>query len=91
MLGVLIRASAGAIVTYFIYAFVAPTLLTFLAMGQEWFRNAQPWVDPNFTQGALFQGGFSAQQWAPRGVTSAAWLVVPLAVGVVTLLRSEVK
>ena len=91
MLGVLIRASAGAIVTYFIYAFVAPTLLTFLAMGQEWFRNAQPWVDPNYSQGALFKGGFSAQQWGQLGVTSAAWLVVPLAVGVVTLLRSEVK
>jgi hypothetical protein len=91
MLGVLIRASAGAIVTYFIYAFVAPTLLTFLAMGQEWFRNAQPWVDPNYSQGALFKGGFSAQQWAQLGVTSGTWLVVPLAVGVVTLLRSEVK
>jgi hypothetical protein len=91
MLGVLIRASAGAIVTYFIYAFVAPTLLMFLAMGQEWFRNAQPWVDPNYSQGALFKGAFNAEQWAQLGVTSAAWLVLPLAVGVVTLLRSEVK
>ncbi|SES48972.1 hypothetical protein SAMN05216199_0260 [Pedococcus cremeus] len=91
MLGVLIRASAGAIVTYFIYAFVAPTLLTFLAMGQEWFRNAQPWVDPNYSQDALFHGGFSAEQWAQLGVTSAAWLVAPLTIGLVTLLRSEVK
>ena len=91
MLGVLIRASAGAIVTYFIYAFIAPTLLTFLALGQEWFRKAQPWVDPNYSQGALFKGGFSAEQWAQLGVTSAAWLVAPLVVGLVTLLRSEVK
>ena len=91
MLGVLIRASAGAIVTYFIYAFVAPTLLTFLATGQEWFRKAQPWVDPNFTQDALFHGGFTAQQWAQLGVTSAAWLVAPLIIGLITLMRSEVK
>jgi hypothetical protein len=60
-------------------------------MGQEWFRNAQPWVDPNYSQSALFKGGFNSEQWAQLGVTSAAWLVVPLAVGVVTLLRSEVK
>lgn len=91
MLGVLVRASAGAIVTYFIYAFVAPTLLTFLAMSQEWFRKTQPWVDPGYSQNALFHGGFTAQQWAQLGVTSAAWLVAPLAVGLVTLLRSEVK
>jgi ABC-2 type transport system permease protein len=91
MLGVLIRTSAGAIVAYFVYGFVAPTLLTFLAMSQEWFRDAQPWIDPNYSQDALFKGGFGVEQWAQLGVTSAVWLVLPLAVGVVTLLRSEVK
>ncbi|WP_270889953.1 ABC transporter permease subunit [Pedococcus sp. 5OH_020] len=91
MLGVLIRASAGAIVTYFIYAFITPTLLTFLAMGQDWFRKAQPWVDPNYSQSALFNGGFSAEQWTQLGITSATWLVAPLVIGLVTLLRSEVK
>lgn len=91
MFGVLIRASAGAIVTYFIYAFVAPTLLTFLAMGQNWFRTAQPWVDPNYSQGALFRGAFTAEQWTQLGVTSATWLVGPLVLGLVTLMRSEVK
>ncbi|WP_323102154.1 ABC transporter permease [Intrasporangium sp. YIM S08009] len=91
MFGVLIRASAGAIVAYFVYAFVAPTLLTFLAMGQEWFRTAQPWVDPNYSQDALFHGGFGAEQWAQLGVTTAVWLVAPLVVGVITLRRTEVK
>jgi ABC-2 type transport system permease protein len=91
MLGVLIRASSGAIVAYFVYAFVAPTLLTFLAMSQDWFRDAQPWVDPNYSQDALFHGGFGAQQWAQLGATSGVWLLLPLVVGVVALLRSEVK
>ncbi len=91
MLGVLIRASTGAIVTYFTYAFLAPTLLTFLAFSQDWFRDLQPWVDPNYSQDALFRGGFGAEQWAQLGVTSAVWLLLPLAVGVMTLLRSEVK
>jgi ABC-type transport system involved in multi-copper enzyme maturation permease subunit len=90
-LGVLIRASTGAIVTYFIYAFVAPTLLTFLAYSQDWFRDLRPWVDPSYSQDALFKGGFDIEQWAQLAVTSGVWLVLPLAAGVMTLLRSEVK
>jgi hypothetical protein len=91
MLGVLIRASAGALVAYFSYAFIAPTLLTLLAVNQAWFRDWQPWVDPHYSQDALFQGGFTAEQWTQLAVTSVVWLVVPLAVGVLGLLRSEVK
>jgi hypothetical protein len=91
MLGVLIRSSAAALVVYLIYAFVAPTLLTFLAAGQEWFREWQPWIDPNHSQDALFQGGFTAEQWTQLAVTTVVWLVIPLAVGVRSLLRSEVK
>jgi ABC-2 type transport system permease protein len=91
MLGVLIRHSAGAIVAYFIYASVAPTLLTFLAINQAWVRDLQPWVDPNYSQDALFVGGFTTQQWAQLAVTTVVWLVIPLGVGVLKLLRSEVN
>lgn len=91
MLGVLIRSSTAALVTYLIYAFVAPTLLTFLAMSQTWFADLQPWVDPNFSQDALFEGGFRGEQWAQLALTTLVWLVVPLAVGVRSLVRSEVK
>jgi hypothetical protein len=91
MLGVLIRASAGALVAYFVYAFVAPTLLTFLAAGQAWFRDWRPWIDPKYSQDALFHGGFTTEQWTQLGVTTVVWLVVPLAVGVRSLLRTEVK
>jgi hypothetical protein len=90
-LGVLIRSSTAALVAYLIYAFVAPTLLMFLALNQQWFADAQPWVDPNYSQDALFQGGFTSEQWAQLGVTSLVWLVLPLGVGVRSLLRSEVK
>ena len=90
-LGVLIRSSAGAVVAYFLYGFVAPGLLTLLAMSQQWFRDLQPWVDPNHTQDALLQGTFTAEQWAQLAVTSGVWLVVPLTVGLWTLLRAEVK
>lgn len=38
MLGVLIRSSAGAIVGYFVYSFLLPTLSVLLAGSQAWFR-----------------------------------------------------
>ena len=50
MLGVLIRNSAGAIVGYFVYSLVLPTLFALLANSQEWFSDLQPWVDFNFAR-----------------------------------------
>jgi len=91
MLGVLIRSSAGAIVAYFVYSFVLPTLAMLLASSQQWFKDLQPWVDFNFAQTALFEGSLSTVQWAQLGVTSVAWLLVPTAIGVWLVMRSEVK
>jgi hypothetical protein len=91
MLGVLIRNSAGALVAYFVYNFVLSTLTMLLALSQEWFRDLQPWVDFNFAQGALFDGNLTSEQWAQLGTAGAAWLVLPLAVGLVMVMRSEVK
>ena len=91
MLGVVIRSSAGAIVAYFVYSFLLPTLSLLLAVSQEWFRDLQPWVDFDYAQGALFDGALTAQQWANLGVTGAIWLVIPLTVGLGFVLRAEVK
>ena len=67
MLGVLVRSSAGAIVGYFVYSFLLPTLAVILARSQAWFRHLQPWVDFKFAQGTLVDGTVTAQQWAtPR-------------------------
>ena len=91
VLGVIIRSSTPALVAYLSYAFVAPTLLGLLAINQQWFRDLRPWVDPNYSQDALFQGGFTGQQWAQLGVTTLVWLVAPLIIGTRALIRSEVK
>jgi ABC-2 type transport system permease protein len=91
-LGVLFRNSAAAVVAYFVYAFVLPPLSELLAATQQWFSDARGWVDPNFAQGQLFgDTALSATQWAHLGVTTGVWLVLPLALGLVMLLRSEVK
>jgi len=91
MLGVLIRNSAGAIVGYFVYSFVLPTISLILADNQELFKDLQPWVDFNFAQGQLYNVVLSAEQWANLAVSGFIWLVAPLAVGLVLLRRSEVK
>lgn len=91
MLGVLIRSSPGAIVGYFVYSFVLPTITMALAQTQEWFAGKQAWLDFNYAQGALFEGSVSGEQWAQLGVTGLLWLVIPLVIGVRLVLRSEVK
>ena len=90
-LAALIRNSPGAIVGYFVYAFVAPPLLMALAYKQAWFHDAQPWVDSHYNQNALLDGAFTAQQWAQLAVTTMVWLVLPLVIGTRNLLRAEVK
>ena len=91
MLGVLIRNSPGAIVGYFLYSGVLPTLFGMLAFAQEWFRDLQPWVDFGFAQQALYDAPLTSEQWSHLGVAALVWLVVPLAVGTRIALRAEVK
>jgi ABC-2 type transport system permease protein len=91
MLGVVLRNSPAAIVGYFVMSFVLPTLFMVLANAQAWFKDVWPWVDFNYAQGALFNGDPSASEWAHLGVTGLFWLVIPMAVGLKMIMRSEVK
>jgi hypothetical protein len=91
MLGVIIRSSSAALVAYFLYQFLLPTLALILAAKQDWFRELQPWVDFDFATGALLDGPLSSQQWAHLAATGLVWLVVPLAVGLRLVVRAEVK
>ena len=90
-LGVLIRNSAGAIVGYFVFSLVLPTLSGLLAANASWWRSAQPWLDFNAAQGALFNGHTSSGTWAHIAVASGVWIALPLAVGLGLMMRSEVK
>ena len=82
MLGVLIRNSAGGHRGVLRLRLRARWPAAVLAASQEWFRDLQPWIDFNYTQGLLFEGwpvggeaGHSSA--SPRVV----WLVLPLVVG----------
>ena len=90
-LGLLVRNSPGAMVGYLVYAFVLPGLAALLAAYQQWFADAQPWVDFNFAQGQLYNGIENAEQWANLAVTTGGWVLLPLLVGLRLVSRSEVK
>ena len=91
-LGVVLRASAAAIVGYFVVSFVLPGILVLLASVREWFLDLQPWIDWNYTQVELFEGTTNTgKEWAMLGSTTMIWIVIPLVVGLLSLRRSEIK
>ncbi|MQW74965.1 ABC transporter permease subunit [Nocardioides sp. dk4132] len=91
-LGVVLRASAAAIVGYFVVSLVLPGILELLALVREWFLDVQPWIDWNYTQVQLFEGATNTgEEWAMLASTTMIWIVIPLVVGLLSLRRSEVK
>jgi ABC-2 type transport system permease protein len=91
MLGVLIRNSPGAIVGFVVYSFVLPTLSLVLGNFQQWWEDLRPWLDFNWAQGELYDGSLTGTEWAQLGTSGLIWMVIPLAVGLVMVMRSEVK
>jgi ABC-type transport system involved in multi-copper enzyme maturation permease subunit len=91
MLGVLFRNSPGAVVGYFVYALVLPGISGALAGAQQWWADHAAWFDLRTASIPLYDSGVTGQQWAQLGVSTVLWLVVPLAIGLRMLLRSEVK
>jgi ABC-type transport system involved in multi-copper enzyme maturation permease subunit len=93
MLGVVFRSSPAAIVGYFVFSFVLTGVAEALSAVNEWFADNAPWLDFNTATGRLFDGadGLTAEAWAQVGVTTLAWVALPLFVGMRFLLRSEIK
>jgi hypothetical protein len=89
----LLLNSPAAIVIYFAYSFILPTIFGIGAELIGWFSDIQPWIDFGYAQTPLFDGDGSVtgEQWAQLGVSGFIWLVVPLAIGIWRVLRAEVK
>lgn len=91
MLGVVLRSSAAAIVGYFVFSFVLPTVFGLLAMSQQWFSDLRPWVDFNYATTVLFDQTPTGEQWAHIASSGGIWVLLPTVLGLVALMRSEVK
>ena len=91
MLGMLIRSSPGALVTYFVLTLVVPTVFGIIATSQPGFVDVRPWVDAELARSFLFEGPPQGEQWAQVASTVGLWLVLPVLLGLRAVLRSEVK
>ncbi len=92
-LAMLIMNTPAAIVTYFIYSLVLPTAVGILSALSEGFSKIGPWIEFNTAQTPLFTGDFTptGEEWAQIAVTGTIWLVIPLVLGTLRLLRIEFK
>jgi len=86
-LGMLIMNSAAAIVTYF----ALPTLWGILTSTVQWFADIGRWVDLNTTTIPSSTHEMDGDAWARLAVSVSIWVLVPAALGLVRLLRREVK
>jgi ABC-2 type transport system permease protein len=91
MIGMLLRSSAGGLVTYFVVTLLVPNLSGLLATSQDWFKHLQPWVDLNFAQTFMFEGMHTGAQWSHITTAVGLWIVVPGLFGLRRVMRSEVK
>ncbi|MDO9485911.1 MAG: ABC transporter permease [Actinomycetota bacterium] len=86
-LGMLIMNTAGAIVTYF----AIPFAWGFLTATVSWFATIGAWVDLNTTTIPLSTHEMTGESWAKLGVSVFIWVLVPLVLGWMRLLRRELK
>ncbi len=86
--GLLLLNSAAAIVLYF----VLPTAFSIIASLWGALAKVQPWVDLGTSQQPLFTGAsMSGEQWWQLLTGVLIWVVLPFTLGVVRVLRAEVK
>ncbi len=96
--GTLLLNTPGAIVCFFAYFTLVPTMLAVAGELMEWFESVRPWIDfadaqlplNDFGQDAD-ELGFGAMHWGQFAVSGLIWFVLPLFAGVQRMLRAEVK
>ncbi|MEJ7831602.1 MAG: ABC transporter permease [Nocardioides sp.] len=92
-IAMLLMNTPAAIVGYFVYSLILPGVVGFLSYLSEGFEKVAPWIEFNTAQMPLFTGDYqpSAEQWAQIAVSGTIWLIIPLTLGVLRLLRVEFK
>ena len=86
--GLLFLNTAAAIVTYF----VLPTAFSIVASLWSALKDAAPWVDLGTSQQPLFSAThMSSDDWWQLASSTAIWVALPFVVGLVRVLRAEVK
>jgi ABC-2 type transport system permease protein len=86
--GMLLMNTAAAIVLYYVIPIAWSVLFAMVGA----LENVAPWLDLNTAMAPAFeQQTFQAGDWVHIAVAGTIWVVLPLALGLVRLLRREVK
>ncbi len=85
--GMLFMSTPLAIVLYFLLPAVWATLGRFV----DALATAREWLDQSVTLAALTTGEMTGESWAKVAATAGVWLLLPLAAGLVRLMRREVS
>lgn len=89
--GLLLLNTPAAIVTFF----VAPIVSTIIFNLVPGLRDAAPWLDLNTAQQPLFElgggGSLTGEEWAHLGTSSLIWIIIPFVLGLVRVMRAELK
>lgn len=92
-IAMLLMNTAAAIVGYFAYSLILPIAVGILSALSSWFEGVAPWIEFNTAQTPLFMGDYqpSGEEWAQIAVSGTIWLIIPLVLGTMRLLRIEFK
>lgn len=87
--GLVLLNTPAAIVTYFVLPIASQIVFTLVPA----LRDPAPWLDLGTAQQPLFSGAFelTGEQYAQLGTTTVIWILVPFVVGLVRVLRTELK
>jgi ABC-2 type transport system permease protein len=86
--GMVLLNTPAAIVSYL----VLPTVWSILGSMVSWLKDAAQWLDLGTASTPLMEAGrMTGEQWVHLGTATLVWVVLPLAVGLVRVTRSEVK
>lgn len=92
-IAMLVMNTPAGIVIYFAYTLVLPIAVGILSALNEGFDKIAPWIEFNTAQQPLFTGDYqpSGEEWAQFATAGLIWLVLPLVLGTLRLLRIEFK
>ena len=89
--GLLLLNSPAAIVTFFVLP-IASSIIFNVVPG---LRDVAPWLDLGTAQQPLFDltagESLTGEEWAQLGTTSLIWIIVPFVLGLVRVMRAELK
>lgn len=90
-LATLFLNTPAAIVVFFVYKWALPGLIAIGSVFLSWFNDVAPWINFQAAQNELYDPPLTGDQWGQLVVSGMVWLVLPLVLGIVRVLRAEVK